>query len=163
MRSVSLSLRLSVRKEQVVVMSIHQPRYSIFKLFDSLTLLSLGSQVYHGPARQALAYFDNLGFPCEEHENPADFFLDVLTQCEQGATAAIEVGGEGGEELSAAQVQPLDLATCYEQSELQRQTAESLQPLLSALHEREQNGRWRQRRVAQYATSFLWQVCSVTC
>jgi ABC-type multidrug transport system ATPase subunit len=45
-------------------MSIHQPRYSIFKLFDTLTLLSLGSMVYHGQAGEALEYFDrSLGEP----------------------------------------------------------------------------------------------------
>ena len=42
-------------------MSIHQPRYSIFKLFDTLTLLSVGKMVYHGPADQALRYFQTLG------------------------------------------------------------------------------------------------------
>ena len=32
------------------------------------------------------------GFHCDQHENAADYFLDVITQCEQGregATAAI--------------------------------------------------------------------------
>ena len=42
-------------------MSIHQPRYSIFKLFDSLTLLSVGNMVYHGSAHKALEYFDRIG------------------------------------------------------------------------------------------------------
>ena len=26
------------------------------------------------------------GFVCEEHDNPADFFLDVVTQCEDENT-----------------------------------------------------------------------------
>ena len=42
-------------------MSIHQPRYSIFKLFDTLTLLSRGDLVYLGPSRMALGYFDRIG------------------------------------------------------------------------------------------------------
>ena len=42
-------------------MSIHQPRYSIFKLFDTLTLLSLGNMVYHGIANEALDYFNGIG------------------------------------------------------------------------------------------------------
>ena len=32
------------------------------------------------------------GFQCEEHENPADFFLDVITHCEN--PAALENQGE---------------------------------------------------------------------
>lgn len=42
-------------------MSIHQPRYSIYRLFDSLTLLVNGKMVYHGPAPDALDYFANIG------------------------------------------------------------------------------------------------------
>ena len=139
-------------------MSIHQPRYSIFKLFDSLTLLTMGNEVYHGPAKHALAYFDNLGFSCEQHENPADFFLDVLTQCEyaEQGTAAEE---DDDEDSSAPLVQPLNLRNCYEQSELHRQATEKLNPLLDSLHERDrQNGRKQHGRAAMYATTFIWQV-----
>ena len=52
---------LSVNENRVIVLSIHQPRYSIFKLFASLTLLSQGEMVYHGQAGLALDYFDRLG------------------------------------------------------------------------------------------------------
>ena len=41
-------------------MSIHQPRYSIFKLFDSVTLLSRGEVVYSGPARAVVPYFSSV-------------------------------------------------------------------------------------------------------
>nr|XP_039257641.1 broad substrate specificity ATP-binding cassette transporter ABCG2-like [Styela clava] len=61
-----------------IVCSIHQPRYSIFRLFDSLTLLSMGHLVYHGPGTDALAHFEGLGYECQAHDNPADFLLDVL-------------------------------------------------------------------------------------
>ena len=49
------------RSGRVIIMSIHQPRYSIYKLFDSLTLMSRGRIVYHGPAANALNYFFRLG------------------------------------------------------------------------------------------------------
>ena len=52
---------LSQVKNRIVVMSIHQPRYSIYKLFDTLTLLSVGNVVYHGNAHKALEYFDRIG------------------------------------------------------------------------------------------------------
>jgi len=45
-------------------MSIHQPRYSIFKMFDTISLLSNGEFVYQGPSVEAIAYFEDLGnFP----------------------------------------------------------------------------------------------------
>ena len=48
------------RHGRVVIMSIHQPRYSILKLFDTITLLSKGEMVYQGAARAALPYFSNV-------------------------------------------------------------------------------------------------------
>ena len=44
---------------RVIIMSIHQPRYSIFRLFDQLTLLSRGVVVYTGAGRATLPYFAN--------------------------------------------------------------------------------------------------------
>ena len=48
-------------EKRLIIMSIHQPRYSIFSLFTSLTLLSQGHLVYHGKAQQVLPYFHSLG------------------------------------------------------------------------------------------------------
>ncbi|KAK2560544.1 Broad substrate specificity ATP-binding cassette transporter ABCG2, partial [Acropora cervicornis] len=70
------------RQGKTVIMSIHQPRYSIFKTFDTLSLLSNGEFVYQGPANQAMRYFEEIGFVCEPHNNPADFFMDVIIECE---------------------------------------------------------------------------------
>ena len=76
-------------KGRTIILSIHQPRYSIFKLFDSITLLSKGDMVYHGPANRALGYFSAHGYECEEHDNPADFFLDVIIQNEEAAQKSL--------------------------------------------------------------------------
>uniref|UniRef100_A0A672L709 Broad substrate specificity ATP-binding cassette transporter ABCG2 n=1 Tax=Sinocyclocheilus grahami TaxID=75366 RepID=A0A672L709_SINGR len=82
--SVLLLLKRMAGQGRTVIMSIHQPRYSIYRLFDSLTLLANGKQVYHGPTQDALDYFSNIGYACEAHNNPADFFLDVIN----GSSAA---------------------------------------------------------------------------
>ncbi|KAF4090667.1 hypothetical protein AMELA_G00054780 [Ameiurus melas] len=76
--SVLLLLKRMANNGHTIIMSIHQPRYSIYQLFDNLTLLVSGKQVYHGPAHSALNYFSNIGYECETHNNPADFFLDVI-------------------------------------------------------------------------------------
>uniref|UniRef100_A0A8C4GVI7 Broad substrate specificity ATP-binding cassette transporter ABCG2 n=1 Tax=Dicentrarchus labrax TaxID=13489 RepID=A0A8C4GVI7_DICLA len=76
--SVLLLLKRMANHGRTIIMSIHQPRYSIYRLFDTLTLLVGGKMVYHGPAPNALDYFANIGYPCEPHNNPADFFLDVI-------------------------------------------------------------------------------------
>uniref|UniRef100_A0A4W4GFC5 ABC transporter domain-containing protein n=1 Tax=Electrophorus electricus TaxID=8005 RepID=A0A4W4GFC5_ELEEL len=73
---MSLLHRLS-RNGRTIIFSIHQPRYSIFKLFDYLTLLHKGESVYAGPADEAIQYFLDLGYECEAFNNPADFFMDI--------------------------------------------------------------------------------------
>ena len=61
-------------------MSIHQPRSSIFQLFDQLVLLADGKLVYTGVAgKTAVDYFSNLGFKCPDLFNPADYFLDIVS------------------------------------------------------------------------------------
>lgn len=63
-----------------IVFSIHQPRYSIFELFDNLLLMSHGHIAYLGLSTDMLSYFNKQGLLCKEHDNPADFALDILTE-----------------------------------------------------------------------------------
>ncbi|XP_014929119.1 broad substrate specificity ATP-binding cassette transporter ABCG2 isoform X1 [Acinonyx jubatus] len=76
--AVLLLLKRMSEQGRTIIFSIHQPRYSIFKLFDSLTLLASGRLMFHGPAQEALGYFALMGYQCEPYNNPADFFLDVI-------------------------------------------------------------------------------------
>ncbi|KAM7419412.1 hypothetical protein PAMA_016502 [Pampus argenteus] len=102
--SVLLLLKRMASHGRTIIMSIHQPRYSIYRLFDTLTLLVSGKMVYHGPAPNALDYFANIGYPCEPHNNPADFFLDVING-DFTATAMTKVHGSEDldfEELSSS-------------------------------------------------------------
>ncbi|XP_029381785.1 ATP-binding cassette sub-family G member 2-like [Echeneis naucrates] len=92
--SVLLLLKRMAKNGRTIILSIHQPRYSIYRLFDSLTLLVSGKQVYHGPAQSALQYFSDIGYTCEPHNNPADFFLDVING---ESTAVIYSNLDGGD------------------------------------------------------------------
>uniref|UniRef100_A0A3Q3EMJ9 ATP-binding cassette, sub-family G (WHITE), member 2b n=1 Tax=Labrus bergylta TaxID=56723 RepID=A0A3Q3EMJ9_9LABR len=65
------------RRGKTVIFSIHQPRFSIFRQFDHLTMMHKGEAVYAGAAGQALEYFTNLGYQIESFDNPADFFMDI--------------------------------------------------------------------------------------
>ncbi|NXP24697.1 ABCG2 protein, partial [Scytalopus superciliaris] len=76
--AVLLLLKRMAKQGKTIIFSIHQPRYSIFRLFDSLTLLAAGRVLYHGPAQHAIGYFQSIGYQCEPYNNPADFFLDVI-------------------------------------------------------------------------------------
>eukprot|EP00188_Purpureofilum_apyrenoidigerum_P000739 Plantae.Rhodophyta-Purpureofilum_apyrenoidigerum.ctg13518.p1 GENE.Plantae.Rhodophyta-Purpureofilum_apyrenoidigerum.ctg13518~~Plantae.Rhodophyta-Purpureofilum_apyrenoidigerum.ctg13518.p1 ORF type:complete len:637 (-),score=111.81 Plantae.Rhodophyta-Purpureofilum_apyrenoidigerum.ctg13518:225-2135(-) len=64
----------------LVICVIHQPRHSIFQLFDVLVLLnSSGQCVYQGPVDEVVDYFTKMGKPIPPFENPPDFMLDVVT------------------------------------------------------------------------------------
>ncbi|XP_067379750.1 broad substrate specificity ATP-binding cassette transporter ABCG2 isoform X2 [Channa argus] len=93
--SVLLLLKRMARNGRTIILSIHQPRYSIYRLFDSLTLLVNGKQVYHGPAQSALEYFSDIGYTCEPHNNPADFFLDIIN----GDSTAVALSKVESEDL----------------------------------------------------------------
>eukprot|EP00930_Biecheleria_cincta_P065763 TRINITY_DN5164_c0_g1_i7.p1 TRINITY_DN5164_c0_g1~~TRINITY_DN5164_c0_g1_i7.p1 ORF type:complete len:716 (+),score=113.90 TRINITY_DN5164_c0_g1_i7:64-2211(+) len=79
-QSIIQSLKHLTTIGMTVIMVIHQPRYSLFTLFDEVLLLGVGGRtVYQGPSQGALPYFQGIGFQMAEHENPADWFMDVIS------------------------------------------------------------------------------------
>ncbi|KAK0143579.1 ATP-binding cassette sub-family G member 8 [Merluccius polli] len=63
----------------LVLLSVHQPRSDIFQLLDLVVLLSSGSAVYCGTARDMVPYFTALGHPCPRYCNPSDFYVDLIS------------------------------------------------------------------------------------
>ncbi len=59
--SVIKTLRNLALRGRTIILSIHQPKYSIFRLFDNLTIICSGRIAYHGPADQTLNYFRSIG------------------------------------------------------------------------------------------------------
>ncbi|KAL3636016.1 ABC transporter G member 7 [Castilleja foliolosa] len=74
------TLRQLAQDGHTVICSIHQPRGSVYAKFDDIVLLTEGSLVYAGPARdESLAYFSKFGYVCPDHENPAEFLADLIS------------------------------------------------------------------------------------
>ncbi|KAA0187291.1 ATP-binding cassette sub-family G member 2, partial [Fasciolopsis buskii] len=93
--SVMKTLKRLASAGRTIVFSIHQPKYSIYRLFDRLTLIANGQMIYHGPAGRApIDYFGRLGYVLEGYNNPADFFMDTL----HGEVPFTETSGEHGED-----------------------------------------------------------------
>lgn len=84
MKNLSLSGR-------TLIMSIHQPRSDIFFLFDHVTILSRGLQVYSGGTKESINWFSSLGYDCPRDVNPADYLIDI---------AAVDTRSEEDEEQS---------------------------------------------------------------
>mmetsp|Transcript_133402 Transcript_133402/g.231758 ORF Transcript_133402/g.231758 Transcript_133402/m.231758 type:complete len:924 (-) Transcript_133402:138-2909(-) len=82
--TTSLAIVRSLKKMTqlgiTIVMVIHQPRQSLMTLFDDVLLLGRGGRtVYLGSAHQMSAYFEGLGFKKPLHENPADWYCDIVS------------------------------------------------------------------------------------
>lgn len=69
---------LSLQAGMNVMVVIHQPRYSIFEMFDSVLLLGVGGRtVFLGPVSLARKYFFFLGFRPPPGENRAGEVQDL--------------------------------------------------------------------------------------
>jgi len=85
--AVCLSLKKMCQLGMTSIMVIHQPRYSLFTLFDDVLLLGKGGHtVYLGPSLGAKPYFESHGFEMTPNENPADWFMDVISGEVQSTT-----------------------------------------------------------------------------
>lgn len=64
---------------KTVVSTIHQPNSDIFDMFDKLMLLAKGKVIYFNDANESVKYFTNIGRPCPELTNPADYFMTIMS------------------------------------------------------------------------------------
>ncbi|KAK6246884.1 hypothetical protein QUC31_018449 [Theobroma cacao] len=81
--SSSQLLLRALRREALegvnICMVVHQPSYTLFRMFDDLILLAKGGlTVYHGSVKKVEEYFASLGITVPERVNPPDYFIDIL-------------------------------------------------------------------------------------
>lgn len=156
--AVLLLLKRMSKQGRTIIFSIHQPRYSIFKLFDSLTLLASGKLMFHGPAQEALEYFASAGYHCEPYNNPADFFLDVIN----GDSSAVVLNrDEEGQEANKTEEpskreKPIieNLAEFYANSSIYRESKAELDRLPKAQKKKGISA----FKESEYVTSFCHQL-----
>jgi len=73
------TIRDLARGGRSVVCTIHQPRETIFELFDKLLLLTKGRTSYYGPCAEIGQFMSSAGYGCPRSSTMADFLLDVMT------------------------------------------------------------------------------------
>ncbi|XP_052450742.1 broad substrate specificity ATP-binding cassette transporter ABCG2 isoform X16 [Carassius gibelio] len=152
--SVLMLLKKMANSGRNIILSIHQPRYSIYRLFDSLTLLVGGRLVYHGPAQDALDYFSHIGYVCEPHNNPADFFLDVING-ESSAVALNLINNKLDEEQLSSSLKGIEdrLVEEYKNSANYKLTKSELERIVQGRDYSKQP----KSRTITYSTSFCHQ------
>lgn len=86
------------REGRTIVISIHQARTDLFKMFDNILLLQRGgSVVYSGPGHSMLQTLqDHYGIVCPTTTNPADFALDLITEHPQYVEHVVNVTADKG-------------------------------------------------------------------
>ncbi|KAJ8308058.1 hypothetical protein KUTeg_012932 [Tegillarca granosa] len=67
------------KRGKIVILTIHQPRSDIFRLFDNVGILSLGEMIYFGMSKDLVPYFTTLGYPCPQYANPLDHYVDLAS------------------------------------------------------------------------------------
>uniref|UniRef100_A0A8C8Z916 ATP-binding cassette sub-family G member 8 n=1 Tax=Prolemur simus TaxID=1328070 RepID=A0A8C8Z916_PROSS len=111
---------------RLVLLSLHQPRSDIFRLFDLVLLMTSGTTVYLGAAQHMVEYFTAIGYPCPRYSNPADFYVDLTSIDRRSreqevatrekawslATLFLEKIRGSDDFLWKAEVRELDVGTC---------------------------------------------------
>jgi ABC-type multidrug transport system ATPase subunit len=70
--------RLARSQNTAIMCTIHQPSSQLFAMFDQVLLLADGRTAFYGKPREAMAFFEDLGYFCPENYNPADYLIGVL-------------------------------------------------------------------------------------
>eukprot|EP00931_Biecheleriopsis_adriatica_P049823 TRINITY_DN28829_c0_g1_i1.p1 TRINITY_DN28829_c0_g1~~TRINITY_DN28829_c0_g1_i1.p1 ORF type:complete len:630 (-),score=111.55 TRINITY_DN28829_c0_g1_i1:25-1914(-) len=87
---VQLLRDLGVSRHCATIMTIHQPRSSVWAMIDDVLLLAPGGRaVFCGPTSAALSHLAGLGHICpREGVNPADFLIDLIS-VHTGSSSAV--------------------------------------------------------------------------
>ncbi|XP_027632117.1 ATP-binding cassette sub-family G member 8 isoform X1 [Tupaia chinensis] len=122
---------------RLVLISLHQPRSDIFRLFDLVLLMTSGTTIYLGTAQHMVQYFTAIGHPCPRYSNPADFYVD-LTSIDRRSREQEEATREKARSLAAlflekvrdfddfvwkGEARELDVGTCVESPALLQDTS----------------------------------------
>ncbi|KAI9478275.1 MAG: P-loop containing nucleoside triphosphate hydrolase protein [Benjaminiella poitrasii] len=100
--------------KRTIIVTIHQPRSNIFKMFDSLMLLTNGQLAYFGPASSCSTYFKDLGFPVPTDYNIADYLIDLTMKRPEDAVSRPNTPIPSGRSQIDVVTQPLeDIHTPY--------------------------------------------------
>ncbi|KAF1962541.1 hypothetical protein CC80DRAFT_400677 [Byssothecium circinans] len=105
----SLRVLTNINKTTTFV-SLYQASENIYNCFDKVLVIDSGRQAYFGPAKEARAYFEGLGF----REKPRQTTPDYLTGC----TDPFEREYKPGRSEKDVPSTPEDLAQAFQNSEI---------------------------------------------
>ena len=78
------TLRLSTELDGATAcLAIYQASQAIYDVFDKVTVLYEGRQIYFGPTSEAKTFFTNMGFECPDRQTTADFLTSMTSPAER--------------------------------------------------------------------------------
>ncbi|XP_017667125.1 PREDICTED: ATP-binding cassette sub-family G member 5 isoform X2 [Lepidothrix coronata] len=66
-------------RDRIVILTIHQPRSELFRLFDKIAIMSFGEMVFCGNPMEMITFFSDCGYSCPEQSNPFDYYVDLTS------------------------------------------------------------------------------------
>ncbi|KAK9466422.1 ABC-2 type transporter-domain-containing protein [Lipomyces arxii] len=63
--------------QNVALVAIYQAGEHIYELFDKVTVLYSGKQIFFGPANKAKEYFEKMGYDCPPRQTTAEFLTSI--------------------------------------------------------------------------------------
>jgi hypothetical protein len=148
---------------KTTIATLYQASNSIYNNFDKLLLLDEGRCIFFGPAHQAKAYFEDLGFYCPPRKSTPDFLTGLCNPLER----EIKPGYETSVPLSAHAFEQAYLASkihtdmmhsldAFEHQTASDQQAHQFRQAVSQEHQK------RASKRAPYTASFYQQVKALT-
>jgi ABC-type multidrug transport system ATPase subunit len=86
---VDIIAKLAKERNVPSIMSLHQPKSSIWKTLDQVILLAPGGKMcYSGSRSDAISYFASIGFNVPADTNPAEYLIDLVSIDSEDLTQA---------------------------------------------------------------------------
>ena len=83
--------------------TLYQAGEGIYELMDKVLVIEAGRMIFQGPANEARAYFENLGYYCPDRETTADFLTSIGSPEERRFKPGMEASApKTAEELERA-------------------------------------------------------------
>ncbi|XP_007255828.2 ATP-binding cassette sub-family G member 5 [Astyanax mexicanus] len=67
------------RRGRIVIVTIHQPRSELFRIFSRIAIMSCGELVFCGQPEEMVDFFSRCGYECPEYCNPFDIYVDLTS------------------------------------------------------------------------------------
>ncbi|XP_028845598.1 ATP-binding cassette sub-family G member 5 [Denticeps clupeoides] len=104
------------KRDRIVIVTIHQPRSELFRVFSRIAIMSGGELVFCGQPEEMVDFFSSCGYECPEYCNPFDIYVDLTS-----------VDTRSSEREAATYRRMHDISSSYQNSDIYQNMLERIQ------------------------------------